>query len=165
MDGLRISISQTDMNRFSAIRRKIPHIVEDVRLKKSIGTLLSAQAKMNINEQSPDGHSAYKALDDKYVKYKGFATVLIGRKKDTVTKKGKKTVNKGVEAGVLKKSIDYQLGSRDIIYLTAINYAKYNQFGTKDIQARPIFTIRTDNSRQIMRFVTNAFNRIIKESV
>lgn len=158
MDGLRITFNTRDLDRFRFMQRRLPHFLEDERLKKNIGTLLSAQGKRNIDEQSPDGHSAYKALDDKYVKYKGFATVLIGRKKDTTTEKGKSS-NKGVESGVLRKSIDYQIGSRDIIYLTAINYAKYQQ------KERPIFTIRAENKRDIMRFFTNTFKRKIQETI
>jgi phage gpG-like protein len=163
MSELKIEISKTDLQKLTRLQERIPHLIEDPRLKKSIGQLLAAQAKRNINEQSPDGSSTYKALLPKTVRQKGFATVLIGRKADTTTKKGR-TNNSGVNSGVLRKSIDFELGSRDIIYLTAINYAKYHQFGTKDLPVRPIFTIRRENTQDIMRFFKNAFNRIIKEN-
>ena len=160
--SLNITFDRTDLNRLRDMVRKVPYLTEDYKLKSNIGQLLAAQAKKNINEQSPDGTSKYEALHEKTEQYKGFDLILIGRKKNTTTKKGT-TNNKGVQSGVLRKSIDFEVGHGKAIYLTAINYAKYHQFGTKDLPKREIFTIRKSNLKTIMSFITAAFKKAINK--
>jgi phage gpG-like protein len=144
---------KSDLAKLERMQKKIPLLFHDDRLKKNIAMLLSAQGKTNIDEQSPDGQSDYLDLSDKYKSFKGFDKKLIGRKQG----KGKK----GIEAGLLRKSIDWEMGSRDTIYLTTISYGKYHQFGGDKIPARPIFTIRADNKVDIMNFIKQTYKQLL----
>lgn len=160
MSSVAIQFNEADLRKIRDFQRQVPHLLEDIRLKQNIGQLLSAQAKTNIEEQTPDGKTPYLPLSAKYEKYKGFSTILVGRKRNNQTKRGT-TNNKGVQSGILKKSIDWSMGPGNIIYLSTISYGKYHQFGTVKMEARPIFFVRDENREDIMHFIESAFKRLV----
>ena len=165
MSELRLELSQTDLNKLRNFERKQPLLFQDLLLRKQIGQLLASQAKENINEGSPDGKEQYQELSEKYWKYKGFTTVLIGRKKNSETKKGKIS-NKGKQSGLLRKSLGFQVGEKSTIYLSMMNYGKYHQFEEDRtiISWRPIFTIRKKNNPDIMNFIQRAYTRLVNQT-
>lgn len=154
MAGLNITLDDSDFQRFKAMQKQLPELVYDEKLKKNIGTLLAATGKTNIDEGRYDTDKPYTALAQKTKDRKGFDSVLIGAKK------------LNVKSGVLRNSLSYKLGSKDTIYLTAMDYAKYHQFedrGKSTAPYRPIFSLRKEDVQDVMRFITNAFKRLVRK--
>ena len=163
MSELRVEFNQDDLRKLQNFERQVPHIFQDVRLRKSIGQLLASQAKENINQGTPDGRTPYHALNAKYEKYKGFSAILVGRKKNNQTRRGV-TNNRGVMSGKLRQSIHFQVGPGETIFMTSMNYGKYHQFGTDKMPARPIFSIRAENYPDIMDFIERAYTRLVNQT-
>jgi phage gpG-like protein len=150
MTDIRIDISKRDLDKLRIMEQMLPNFMHEERLKSSIGQLLASQAKMNIEEGSPDGSRPYPQLLPSTVTKKGFSDVLIGARA------------KNTKSGALLRSIGSSNGTGNVIYLTALEYAKYHQFGTKKMISRPVFTIRKDNVTDIMSFIKKSFQRQIK---
>jgi phage gpG-like protein len=152
-DTLSIQFNESDLRRLHDLQRRLPNFLNEERLNKSVGQLLASQAKKNIMEGTPDGSNSYAFLDKKTVKKKGFAQPLIGGR------------GKGVKSGAMLRSISHHVGTagtQRVINLTALHYAKYHQFGTKNMPQRPIFSIRAENVQDIMQFIENSFTRQLK---
>ena len=151
---LTVEIDKSDLARLRRMQERLPDFLYEGRLKQSVGQLLASQAKLNIEEGSPDGSTSYALLKPSTVKQKGFSKMLIGAR------------TKGTQNGALLRSISFSPGDRDTIYMTAMSYAKYHQFanrGKSTAPQRQIFSIRKENLQDIMQFITNSFKRQIQK--
>lgn len=154
MSDLRIEFDRSDLMRLHRMQQQLPNFLHEGKLKQSVGQLLSSQAKLNIQEGTPDGTTSYALLKPSTVKNKGFSKPLIGAR------------TKGTQNGALLRSISFSPGDRDTIYLTAMDYAKYHQFkdrGKSTAPQRKIFSIRKENMVDIMHFITKSFSRQIQK--
>ena len=143
---LQIKINPSDLKNLNNKVRLIPLALQDSSFLSSTGMALSAQAKQNIHQGSPDGKSSYLLLKPSTIHQK---------------QQQKYSTQPLVRTGNLKNSIGFET-SAGHLYLTALNYAKYHQFGSKKMEARPIFSIREENQTFILTKLTQTIVKLLR---
>lgn len=136
---LKIRFNTKDLDRLKITLQKLLHITRQQDVQEQIGLLLSAQAKRNIREGSADGQQSYRLLRPATLRQK---------------QRQKYSAKPLQRSGLLLRNLSFKTED-STLYLTALRYAKYHQFGTKKMPARPIFSIRPANKRAILRLINN----------
>lgn len=136
---LKITFNTKDLHRLKGTLQQLLHITRQQEVQEQIGILLSAQGKRNIREGSADGRQSYRLLRP--------ATLRQKQRQKYSAKPLQRT-------GLLLRNLSFKTED-NTLYLTALKYAKYHQFGTKKMPARAVFSIRPANKRAILKLIND----------
>ena len=125
------------------LKQEIDTVTKQPDFLKSVGQLLASRGKQNIEDGGTGGQSyvLLKPATQKQKAKQGFSLKPLQR------------------SGLTKQSIEYEVSGA--LSMTGLEYIKYHQYGTKNMDQREVFTVESDDMLDIQDFLIRRFEKKI----